>query len=84
MEIIPVNREVGSNARTIFTMHIFRQQQATLNSYWDKLSTAGVKPPLLQNSDQAVLVFVQNVPGAIGYVSAATTLKNVKVLAEIK
>ena len=83
-KIIPVNREAGSRTRTIFTVRILRQQQSILNSYWDKMYFKGVMPPLVQESDQAVLAFVQNVPGAVGYLSASTALKNVKVLAEIK
>ena len=83
-KIIPINREVGSNARTIFTARVLRKRQSALNSYWNKMASSGITPPLVQKSDQAVLAFVQNVSGAIGYVSASTELKDVKVLAEIK
>ncbi len=82
--IVPVNREAGSNARTVFLARILRQPQSALNIYWDRMQFKGVTPPLIQESDQAVLSFVQKVPGAIGYVSASTELENVKVLAEIQ
>lgn len=82
--IVPVNREAGSNARTVFLARILRQPQSALNTYWDRMQFKGVTPPLIQESDQAVLSFVQKVPGAIGYVSASTELANVKVLAEIQ
>src|ERR1017187_4254274 len=82
--IVPVNRESGSNARSVFSARILKQQQSSLNSYWDKMHYKGLTPPLIQESDQAVLAFVQKVPGAIGYVSASMELKHVKVLAEIK
>ena len=84
MRIIPVNREAGSNARTVFSARILRQPQSALNTYWDRMHFKGMTPPLVQESDKAVLAFVQKVPGAIGYVSASTELKNVKVLAEIQ
>jgi len=84
MRIVPVNREAGSNARSVFSLRILRQQQSALNTYWDRMHFKGMTPPLIQESDKAVLAFVQKVPGAIGYVSASTELKNVKVLAEIQ
>jgi len=84
MRIVPVNRETGSNARTAFSTRILRQPQSALNTYWDRMHFKGMTPPLVQESDKAVLAFVQKVPGAIGYVSASTELKNVKILAEIQ
>jgi len=84
MRIIPVNRESGSNPRSLFSVRVLRQQQSALSAYWDKMHYKGMTPPLVQESDQSVLAFVQKVPGAIGYVSASMQLKNVKVLAEIQ
>ena len=83
-KIIPVNRETGSNARSVFSARVLRQQPSSLGAYWDKLRYKGLTPPLVQESDHAVLAFVQKVPGAIGYVSASMDLKNVKILAEIR
>ena len=80
--IIPVNREAGSNARTIFSMRILGQPQAALDAHWNRMNFKGITPPLIQESDRAVLDFVQKVSGAIGYVSSSTELKNIKVLAE--
>jgi ABC-type phosphate transport system substrate-binding protein len=82
--VIPINRESGSTARAEFSARILKQSQSSLNTYWDKMHFQGVSPPLVQESDQAVLAFVQRVPGAIGYVSASLPLKNVKVLAEVQ
>ena len=44
----------------------------------------GQQPPVVQESDLAVLSFVQNVPGAIGYVSAGMPLSHVRVLAHVR
>lgn len=84
IRIVPVNRESGSNARSEFSARILKQQQSALNTYWDKMHYKGMTPPLIQESDKAVLAFVQKVPGAIGYVSASAELKHVKVLAEFQ
>ena len=80
--IIPVNREAGSNARAIFSMRVLGQPQAALDAHWNRMNFKGITPPLIQESDKAVLDFVQRVPGAIGYVSSSTELKDVRVLAE--
>ena len=80
--IIPVNREAGSNARAVFSLRVLGQPQAALDAHWNRMNFKGITPPLILESDKAVLVFVQKVSGAIGYVSASTELKNVKVLAE--
>ena len=78
--IVPVNRESGSNTRTQFSTHILRQRQDALSNYWDKMRFKGMTPPLIQESDQAVVAFVKKVPGAIGYVNATTDLKGIKVV----
>jgi len=82
MRIVPVNREADSNARAVFSARILRQPQSALDTYWNRMHFKGMTPPLIQESDKAVLAFVQKVSGAIGYVSASMELKNVKVLAE--
>jgi ABC-type phosphate transport system substrate-binding protein len=81
--IVPVNREASSSARALFSDTVLRQPPARLATYWNQMHFKGRAPPLVQSSDQAVLAFVQNVPGAIGYVSAAMQPKNVKILARI-
>jgi ABC-type phosphate transport system substrate-binding protein len=78
--IVPINRESGSITRNQFSTHILRQRQEALSNYWDKMRYKGLTPPLIQESDQAVVAFVQNVPGAIGYVNTNTELKGVKVI----
>ena len=78
--IIPVNRESNSSTRAAFSARILRQRQDALNNYWDKMHYKGLTPPLVQESDRAVLAFVQKVPGAIGYISPSLEPKNVKVL----
>ena len=80
--IVPVNREAGSNARAMFAMRVLKQPEAVLTAHWNRMNFKGITPPVTQESDKDVLAFVQKVSGAIGYVSASTELKNIKVLAE--
>jgi ABC-type phosphate transport system substrate-binding protein len=81
--IVPVNREAVSAIRAEFTSRVLRQDNASLATYWNEMHFMGKMPPIVQQSEQAMLAFVRRVPGAIGYVSAATVPTGVKVLARI-
>ena len=78
--IIPVNRELGSAIRADFTALILKQDMAGLSVYWNEMHFKGKVPPLIQPSEAAMLAFVQRVPGAIGYIDAATAPAGVEVL----
>lgn len=82
--IVPVNREAASNIRTAFSDAVLRHPPSALNAYWNQMHFKGKVPPLVQESDQAVLAFVQKVPGAIGYISTSVSPQNVKVLAKVQ
>ncbi len=79
-QIVPVNRESDSDARKEFAGSVFGSTPQDLAELWDKLRFQGKQPPLTQISDQAVLGFVRNVPGAIGYIRADEIPTGVKVL----
>jgi ABC-type phosphate transport system substrate-binding protein len=81
--IVPVNREAASQIRTQFSDNVMRQPPSALNAYWNQMHFKGKTPPLVQESDLAVLAFVQRVPGAIGYISASVQPQNVKILAKV-
>ena len=81
--IIPVNREAGSEARTNFTARVLQEDNASLTIYWNEMHFMGKMPPVVQQSEQAMLAFVQSVPGSVGYISASMAPVNVKVLARV-
>lgn len=83
IHIVPVNREAASEIRAEFTSRVLRQDNASLATYWNEMHFMGKMPPVVQQSESAMLAFVRRVPGAIGYVSAATVPSGVKVLARI-
>ncbi len=68
--IVPVNREAESQARRWFTRVVLGRSMRALIGYWNQMQFRGHMPPVVQESDAAVLGFVAHVPGAIGYVSA--------------
>lgn len=82
--IVPVNREAASSERNVFSEAILRQPANTLSAYWNQMHFKGKVPPLVQESDQAVLAFVQKVPGAIGYIRATVAPQNVKIVARVQ
>lgn len=81
--IIPVNREATSETRASFTSGVLRQDNASLVTYWNEMHFMGKLPPVVQESEPAVLAFIQKVPGSIGYISASTAPIDVKVLAHV-
>jgi ABC-type phosphate transport system substrate-binding protein len=81
--IVPVNREATAKARTKFTADVLHEDNATLAAYWNEMHFMGKEPPVVQEPDQAVLTFVQKVPGSVGYISAKMAPVHVKVLAYV-
>ena len=81
--IVPVNREISSVLRAKFTAEALQQNNATLAAYWNEMHFQGKLPPVVQESEPAMLAFVQRVPGAIGYISASTEADGVKVLGHV-
>lgn len=81
--VVPVNREASSPVREKFSESVFNLPSQELAEYWNQLRFKGKLPPLVQTSDQAVLGFVRNVPGAIGYVNASQAPTGVKILLRI-
>ena len=82
--IVPVNREATSAARAAFTSRVLRQDNATLAAYWNEMHFKGKLPPVVQESEQAMLAFIRKVPGSMGYISAATAPVGVKVLGHVR
>ncbi len=81
--VVPVNREVTSELRAQFTTSVMRQDMASLAAYWNEMHFMGKQPPVVQESERAMLAFIQKVPGSIGYINASTQPINVKVLAHV-
>ncbi len=81
--IVPVNREATSDIRAQFTAGVLKQDTASLVTYWNEMHFLGKQPPVVQESEEAMLAFIQKVPGSVGYIAASTQPINVKVLAHV-
>jgi ABC-type phosphate transport system substrate-binding protein len=78
--IMPINLPALSSARSHFTSEIFNSSPDKLNSYWDEMLFKGVNPPIIENSEQAVVLFVTRVKGAIGYVETKPQNPQIKII----
>ena len=82
--IIPVNREASSEIRVQFSKDILGASLRSLSKYWNQMQFKGHMPPVVQESNAAMVAFVTNVPGSIGYIKGSKVPPNVKILAKIK
>lgn len=77
----PVNRKEGEKIRITFDHRVIGKNESQMKSYWAKLIFTGKAVPLKQlGSDQEIMEFVANLPGAIGYVDADNVDDSVRVL----
>ncbi|TRW92689.1 hypothetical protein [Candidatus Methylobacter oryzae] len=79
-DIMPINLPAQADARNRFTAEIFDSTPEKLGSYWDKMLFKGETPPVTQNSEQAVVLFVERIKGAIGYVETKPQSSQIKIL----
>ena len=83
-KVIPVNLPLSNPVRSQFSSAIFEHSPVALSEYWDRMSYRGIRPPLVQQSERAVILFVSRVKGAIGYVSQKPENNpNIDILGEI-
>lgn len=81
-KIIPVNLLANNEARKAFESSILKTDRVSLNQYWIKQHLKDIKPPISQESYEAVLNFVINVDGAIGYIPSSIKDDRIKIINE--
>lgn len=82
--IVVINRLSGSNIRHRFEQEILGTTPKKYALYIEKMHYSGVSLPVIQESTQAVIAFVQHVPGAIAYIEGLPDSNQVKVLLVVK
>ena len=79
--ITPVDLSLTSPVRLSFVETIMGLSRDSLQLYWGNQLTRGNVPPVTKKSEEDVVAFVASSAGAIGYVSADTSVTDaVKVL----
>src|SRR6185369_16960991 len=76
-----VDQKPSSPTRTSFSSGVLRRSIAAVRSYWQQRIFSGrdVPPPEL-DSDEAVVTYVLEHRGAVGYVSGAAKVRGAKVV----
>lgn len=79
--IRPVDQRASAGARIAFSNGVLGRSVSAVKSYWQQRIFSGrdVPPPEVEDDD-AVVAYVSQNSGAIGYVSAAAKLKGVKAI----
>ena len=67
--IQPVNLPTQNALRKNFSNIIFQASPEELEKYWNMMYFQGITPPHVISSEESVMKFVFETPGAIGYIS---------------
>lgn len=78
---VPVNLPAQQPLRRAFSLWMFGRSPEDMQPFWDDQYYHGVLPPPVLASEEAVLRFVAETPGAVGYVSVCAADRRVQVLA---
>lgn len=78
-----VNYAANNPLRRQFSLSILRSTPETQTDYWNGLYFHGISPPHVIDSQEAMLRFVADTAGAIGYIDACKLDNRVKALAWI-
>lgn len=77
----PVDQPLDSPVRESFSRRVHGRSQWNINAYWQrKIFSGGGTPPPEEPDDAAVVAYVREHPGAIGYVSKKSDPQGVKVV----
>jgi ABC-type phosphate transport system substrate-binding protein len=78
----PVDLAKGSPVRAAFTKEILGRSPGAIEQYWTQAVFSGrAVPPPEKRTDNEILSYVRETPGAIGYVSAGAATEGVKRVA---
>lgn len=81
--IQPVNLAADDPVRIAFSRAVLGADPTALDNYWNEEYFRGIRPPYVVGSSEAMLRFVADTPGAVGYVSACQASSAVAVIAYI-
>jgi ABC-type phosphate transport system substrate-binding protein len=82
--IRPVDQRSGAAVRRRFSEVVLKRSVSAVKTYWQQriFSGRGVPPPEL-DSDDAVVRWVEEHPGAVGYITGSASPGRTKVIAVI-
>ncbi len=74
----PVNLPSDNLLRMQFSNSVLGSLPSTQNDYWNGLYFHGISPPHVVHSEEAVIRYVQDTTGSIGYVDACAVDARIK------
>jgi len=81
--LIPLNLPPDDPVRTAFSERLIGKSPDALQRFWNERYFQGVSPPYVVRSQEAMLRFIANTPGALGYVASCRVDPRVRVIAEL-
>jgi len=78
-KVQPVNLPASNPLRREFSQAVLGSSPEELEKYWNDVYFHGISPPFVLSSDHAVVQFVAETPGAIGYVPFCSVDAHVEV-----
>jgi hypothetical protein len=80
VRVQPVNLPSTHPLRQSFSQAILGQPPEAMEDYWREMYFHGILPPHVLASEEAVILFVNSTPGAIGYISACPPERKLNIV----
>lgn len=81
--LVPLNLASTNPLRVAFSLSLFGERPGALQRYWTERYFHGISPPYTVQSQEAMLRFVADTPGAIGYVVSCLADSRVRTIAHL-
>jgi hypothetical protein len=81
--LVPLNLPPDDPLRTAFSGALIGKSPDALQRFWNERYFQGVSPPYVVRSQEAMLRFIAETPGALGYVASCRVDQRVRVIAEL-
>ena len=81
--LVPLNLPPEDPLRSAFSQVLLGKAPDALQRYWNERYFQGVSPPYVLGSQEAMLRFVAETPGALGYVASCLVDRRVRVVADL-
>jgi hypothetical protein len=82
-KLVPLNLPPEDPRRAAFSEALLGKPPDALQRYWNERYFQGVSPPYVVRSEEAMLRFIAETPGALGYVAACRVDKRARTIVEL-
>jgi ABC-type phosphate transport system substrate-binding protein len=82
-KLVPLNLPPEDPLRAAFSQALLGKSPEALQRFWNERYFQGIAPPYVVGSQEAMLRFIAETPGALGYVASCRVDKRVRVVAKL-